>query len=154
MEWPISFICHHLSQSAPGSKEVPLYVLVPKLVRYSFLIYLLPSTICVQQINPTTHSLTIFAYCQVSWYDLPSSCLPTSGCLQLHLPPLHSNSKAYLCNLCNYVAPTLRLTADQYWTCLDLVPTPRATIYIPFPHLSYLPDPFSFTIVGNYSFLV
>src|SRR5258705_13080910 len=48
----------------------------------------------------------------------------------LHLPPLHSNSKDYLCNLCNYAAPTLRLTTDQSKTCLNLVPTPRATIYI------------------------
>src|SRR5260221_8609440 len=71
----------------------------------------------------------------------------------LHLPPLHSNSKAYLCNLCNYVMPTLGLTTDQYQTCSDLVPMPRATVYIPFLHLSYLPDPFSLTIMGNYSFL-
>src|SRR5258707_11728932 len=69
-------------------------------------------------------------------------------------PPLHSNSKACLCNLCNCIAPTLGLTADQHWTCLDLVPTPRATVCIPFLHLSYLPDPFSLTITGNYSFLV
>src|SRR5260221_12496767 len=72
-----------------------------------------------------------------------------------HLPPpLCSNSKAYSCNLYNYIAPTLRLTMDQYQTCLDLVPTPRATVCIPFLHLSYLPDPFSLTITGNYSFLV
>src|SRR5258708_1697606 len=70
------------------------------------------------------------------------------------LPPLHSNSDAYLHNLYNYVAPTLRLTADQYQTCSDLVPMPRATVYIPFPHLSYLPDPFSLTIAVNFSFLV
>ena len=70
------------------------------------------------------------------------------------LPPLHSNSKAYLHNLCSCIAPTLRLTVDQYWTHSDLVPKPRATIYIPFLHLSYLPDPFSLTIMGNYSFLV
>src|SRR5258708_37262631 len=69
----------------------------------------------------------------VSWYNLPSPSLPT---------------------LCNCVAPTLRLTADQYWTHSDLVPMPRATVYIPFLHLSYLPDPFSLTITGNYSFLV
>src|SRR5258708_33976007 len=72
----------------------------------------------------------------------------------LHPPPLHSNSEAYLHNLCNYITPTLRLTTDQYWTHLDLVPMPRAAIYIPFLHLSYLPDPFSLTIMGNYSFLV
>src|SRR6266436_2867418 len=70
------------------------------------------------------------------------------------LPPLRSNSKACLCNLHNCIAPTLRLTADQYQTHSDLVPTPRAAIYIPFLHLSYLPDPFSLTIMGNYSFLV
>src|SRR6266436_5797925 len=66
------------------------------------------------------------------------------------LPPLCSNSKAYSCNLYNYVVPTLRLTADQYWTCSDPVPMPRAAVYIPFLHLSYLPDPFSLTIMGNY----
>src|SRR6266436_3522458 len=91
---------------------------------------------------------------KVSWYDLPSPSPPTSGHLRPHLPPLHSNSKAYLHNLCNYVTPTLRLTTDQYQTCLDLVPTPRSTIYIPFLHLSYLPDPFSLTITGNYSFFL
>ena len=90
----------------------------------------------------------------LSWYDLPSPSPPTSGHLQPHLPPLHSNSEAYLCNLCNYVMPTLRLTTDQYQTHSDLVPMPRATVYIPFLHLSYLPDPFSLTIAGNYSFLV
>src|SRR5258707_14204656 len=72
----------------------------------------------------------------------------------LPLPPLHSISEAYLRSLCNYITPTLRLTADQYQTHLDLVPMPRAAIYIPFLHLSYLPDPFSLTIMGNYSFLV
>src|SRR5258708_13653029 len=100
----------------------------------------------------------------MSWYDLPSPSLATSGPICLHsassastlplLPPLHSNSDAYLHNLYNYVMPTLRLTADQYQTCLDLVPMPRATIYIPFPHLPYLPVPFSLTIPANYSFLV
>src|SRR6266481_7201787 len=49
--------------------------------------------------------------------------------------------------------PTLGLTVDQYQTCLDLVPMPKVAIYIPFLHLSYLPDPFSLTIMGNYSFL-
>src|SRR5258708_100192 len=92
--------------------------------------------------------------CRVSWYGLPSPSLPTSCCLQPLPPPLHSNSKVHLCNLCNCIAPTLGLTTDQYWTCLDLVPMPRATIYIPFLHLSYLPDPFSLTITGNYSFLL
>src|SRR5258708_33095645 len=90
----------------------------------------------------------------MSWYDLPSPSLPTSGCLQPLPPPLCSNSKAYLHNLCNCVMPTLRLTTDQYQTHSDLVPMPRATVYIPFLHLSYLPDPFSLTIAGNYSFLV
>src|SRR5258707_11840879 len=75
--------------------------------------------------------------------------MPSASSLHL-LPPLCSNSKAYLCNLYNYVAPTLGLTADQYRTCLDLVPMPRAAVYIPFLHLSYLPDPFSLTIMGNY----
>src|SRR5258707_15185172 len=74
----------------------------------------------------------------MSWYDLPSPSPPTPGHLQPQPPPLCSNSKAYLHNLCNYVMPTLRLTTDQYWTHSDLVPTPRATIYIPFLHLSYL----------------
>src|SRR5258708_17641551 len=56
----------------------------------------------------------------MSWYDLPSPSLPTPGHLRphppplcsihlhsapststlLHPPPLHSNSEAYLCNLC------------------------------------------------------
>ncbi len=53
---------------------------------------------------------------------------------------------------------TVRLTldqySDQYQTHLDLVPMPRATVYIPFLHSSYLPDPLSLTITGNYSFLV
>src|SRR6266436_4924616 len=78
---------------------------------------------------------------------------PSASALPL-LPPLHSNSEACLCNLCNCITPTLGLTADQHQTHLDLVPTPRAAIYIPFLHLSYLPDPFSLTIAGNYSFLV
>src|SRR5258705_1262128 len=95
--------------------------------------------------------------------SLPLLCPPlaTSDLICLHStstlpppPPLCSNSEAYLCNLYNYVMPTLRLTVDQYQTHLDLVPTPRAAIYIPFLHLSYLPDPFSLTITGNYSFLV
>src|SRR5258708_39919645 len=97
----------------------------------------------------------------MSWYTLPSPfpahpwLPPTpSTSTPLHLPPFCSNSKAYLCNLCNYVTPTLRLTADQYWTHSDPVPMPRAAVYIPFLHLSYLPDPFSLTIMGNYSFLV
>src|SRR5260221_13335246 len=86
--------------------------------------------------------------------------LPIGGYLHVltflsALPPLLcSNSNAYLCNLYNYVVPALRLTADHYQTHSDLVPMPRATIYIPFLHLSYLPDPFSLTIVGNYPFLV
>src|SRR5260221_3612298 len=78
---------------------------------------------------------------------------PSTSALPLP-PPLCSNSEAYLCNLCNCIMPTLRLTMDQYQNRLDLVPMPRATIYIPFLHLSYLPDPFSLTIAGNYSFLV
>src|SRR5258708_4396431 len=103
----------------------------------------------------------------MSWYNLPSPlhppltaskpfCLcsaPSASALPL-LPPLFSNSKACLCNLCNCIVPTLRLTTDQHWTHLDLVPTPRAAVCIPFLHLSYLPDPFSLTIMGNYSFLV
>src|SRR5258708_21824170 len=86
----------------------------------------------------------------VSWYDLPSPSLPTFGRLQPLPPPLCSNSEAYLCNLCNCIASSVRLTADQYWTCLDLVAMPRAAVYISFLHLSYLPDPFSLTIMGNY----
>src|SRR5260221_14691915 len=78
---------------------------------------------------------------------------PSTSTLPL-LPPLHSNSEAYLHNLYNYVTPTLGLTVDQYQNCSDLVPMPRATVYIPFLHLSYLPDPFPLTIMGNYSFLV
>src|SRR6266436_6544969 len=97
----------------------------------------------------------------MSWYNLPSPSLPPiclhstpSASTLLHPPPLCSNSEAYLHNLCNYVMPTLGLTVDQYQTHLDLVPMPRATIYIPFLLSSYLPDPFSLTIAGNYSFLV
>src|SRR5258708_2010591 len=98
--------------------------------------------------------------------SLPPLSLPlaASNCLHLHstssastplLPPLlHSNSDAYLHSSYNYITPTLGLTTDRHQTHLDLVPTPRATIYIPLPHLSYLPDPFSLTIVGNYPFLV
>src|SRR6266436_3826903 len=103
---------------------------------------LLPQAICSE-----TFSL-------LSWYDLPSPSLATSGHLQPHPPPLRSNSEAYLHNLCNYIAPTLRLTMDQYQTHSDLVPMPRAAICIPFLHLSCLPDPFSLTIAGNYLFLV
>src|SRR5260221_8720152 len=98
--------------------------------------------------------------------SLPPLCPPlaASNCLCLHsasststplLPPLlRSNSDAYLHSSYDYITPTLRLTMDRHWTCLDLVPTPRAAIYIPLPHLSYLPDPFSLTIAGNYPFLV
>src|SRR5258708_2434839 len=71
---------------------------------------LLPQAICSE-----TFSL-------LSWYDLPSPSPPTSGHLQPHLPPLHSNSEAYLHNLCNYIAPTLRLTVDQYRTLSQTVP--------------------------------
>src|SRR6266436_7641675 len=97
----------------------------------------------------------------MSWYNLPSPSLPTPGHLQPHPPPLCSicpHSTPTLKHTCatyaSYVMPTLRLTVDQYQTHLDLVPMPRATVYIPLLHLSYLPDPFSLTIVGNYSFLV
>ncbi len=97
--------------------------------------------------------------CVMVWPPFPFSAHPwpppTPSASSLCLPPLlHSNSEVYSCNLYNYVAPTLRLTMDQYQTCSDLVPMPRASIYIPFLHLSYLPDPFSLTIMGNYSFLV
>src|SRR5258708_24319785 len=78
---------------------------------------------------------------------LPPTPSASSPCL---LPPLCSNSKAYSHNLYNYIMPTLGLAADQYRTHLDLVPMPMAAIYIPFLHLSYLPDPFSLTITGNY----
>src|SRR5258708_8689852 len=63
------------------------------------------------------------------------------------LPPLCSNSEACLCNLRNCIVPTLRLTVDQHRTHLDLVPMPRAAVCIPFLHSSYLPDPFSLTIM-------
>src|SRR5258708_39379978 len=98
--------------------------------------------------------------------SLPPLCPPLAASDRLHLhsassastpllpPPLCSNSNAYLCSSYDYVMPTLGLTADRHWTHLDLVPTPRATVYIPLPHLSYLPDPFSLTIAGNYPFLV
>ena len=91
--------------------------------------------------------------------SLPLLHLPLAAsdliCLHPPLPPpLHSNSNAYLHNLYDYVTPTLGLTADQCWTHLVLVPMPRAAVYIPFPHLFYLPDPFSLTIAVNYPFLV
>src|SRR5258707_14673144 len=98
--------------------------------------------------------------------SLPPLHLPlaTSDCLCLHstsststlllLPPLCSNSDAYLHSSYDYIMPTLGLTADRHQTHPDLVPMPRATVYIPLPHLSYLPDPFSLTIAGNYPFLV
>src|SRR5258707_898596 len=95
------------------------------------------------------NSPTTFHFSAPLWLPLtPSASTPPL------LPPLCSNSEAYLHNLYNYVTPTLRLTADQHQTCSDLVPMPRATVYIPFLHLSYLPDPFSLTITGKYSFLV
>src|SRR5258707_1500298 len=94
----------------------------------------------------------------------PDPPLTTSNCLHLHSasststpllpPPLCSNSNAYLCSSYDYVMPTLGLTVDRHQTCPDLVPMPRAAVYIPLPHLSYLPDPFSLTIAGNYPFLV
>src|SRR5258708_27885110 len=97
----------------------------------------------------------------MSWYDLPSPSPPTPSCLQPHPPPLHSihphsapTPKHTYATYASYIVPTLRLTADQYQTHSDLVRMPRATVYIPFLHLSYLPDPFSLTIMGNYSFLV
>src|SRR5258707_15124219 len=40
---------------------------------------------------------------------------PSASTLPL-LPPLHSNSEACLCNLCNCIMPTLGLTADQHQT--------------------------------------
>src|SRR5258708_38118125 len=73
--------------------------------------------------------------------------LATSNPFHLHSASSASNSNAYLCNLYNYVMPTLTLTVDQYTTCSDLVPMPRAAVYIPFLHLSYLPHPISFTII-------
>src|SRR6266436_7029571 len=114
------------------------------------------STAPVAKLEASCHGMT----------SLPPFCPPlaASDCLCLHSassastlllpPPLHSNSDAYLCSSYDYIMPTLGLTTDQHWTHPDLVPTPRATIYIPLPHLSYLPDPFSLTIVGNYPFLV
>jgi len=91
----------------------------------------------------------------------PSPSPPTPSCLQPHPPPLcsicpHSTpTPKHTCTTyASYITPTLGLTMDQYWTHSDLVPMPRAAIYIPFLHLSYLPDPFSLTIMGNYSFLV
>src|SRR5258708_26225815 len=93
--------------------------------------------------------------------SLPPLCPPlaTSNCLHLHSassastlllpPPLCSNSNAYLHSSYNYIMPTLRLTMDRHLTHLDLVPMPRAAVYIPLPHLSYLPDPFSSPMTGN-----
>src|SRR5258708_32187178 len=80
--------------------------------------------------------------------------LSPSASTLLLLPPLHSNSEACLHNLHNCIIPTLRLTADQHQTCSDLVPMPRAAVCIPFLHLSYLLDPFSLTLTGNYPFFL
>src|SRR5258706_16037882 len=107
-------------------------------------------------VNPPCHGMTSLP---LLWPPLaPSDCLhlhSASSTSTLPLPPpLCSNSNVYLHSSYNYIVPTLRLTTDRHWTHLDLVPMPRAAIYIPLPHLSYLPDPFSLTIVGNYPFLV
>src|SRR5258708_327045 len=93
--------------------------------------------------------------------SLPSSfispcplCLHSATPCHLQSPllhPLHSYSEAYVHS---YAASTVRLASDQHQTHLDLVPTPRAAIYIPFLHSSYLPDLLSLTITGNYPFLV
>src|SRR5258708_6177361 len=90
--------------------------------------------------------------------------LATSDCLHLHstssastplLPPLLcSNSNAYLRRSYDHVAPTRRRTMDRHLTHPDPVHTPKDAIYIPLLHLTYLPDPFSLTIAGNYPFLV
>src|SRR5258708_39823043 len=70
----------------------------------------------------------------------------SSASTPLPPPPLCSNSNAYLCSSYDYVTPTLGLTTDRHWTHPDLLPTPRATVYIPLPHSAYFPDPFSLTI--------
>src|SRR5258707_5593592 len=95
----------------------------------------------------------------MSWYDLPSPSLATSGHLWPPLTPsastlpllplLHSNSKAYLCNLYNYIAPTLRLTMDQYQTHLDLVPFQGPPSRYPFYLCLILPIPFHFKLWVN-----
>src|SRR5258708_31513522 len=51
----------------------------------------------------------------VSWYDLPSPSPPTSGHLQPHLPPLCSNSEAYLLS-CS--------TSEGYWVRNSVVGYP------------------------------
>src|SRR5258708_17668186 len=126
----------------------------------------------VDIIGPPVWKSTISPHLSKS--ELASLRLWQSKCQQHTLSPLHHHTLTlprYLTTpshtqnpsdvehdtcttYASYIVPTLRLTADQYRTHLDLVPMPRATIYIPFLHLSYLPDPFSLTIVGNYSFLV
>src|SRR6266436_986997 len=93
------------------------------------------------------------------------SCHGTPSLPLLH-PPLaasdpiclHSTpSASTLLQLQSILVQLMQLCHTHSWTnhksIPDLVPTPRATIYIPFLHLSYLPDPFSLTIMGNYSFL-
>src|SRR5258705_8749831 len=72
----------------------------------------------------------------LSWYDLISP--PPSTSTHLCLPPSMSACPPQLLQsalavyLHNYVAPTIGLTSDQGHTCLDLVPTPRTTVHIPF----------------------
>src|SRR5258708_20249374 len=63
-----------------------------------------------------------FPFSAHPWPPLTPSA--SSPCLP---PPLRSNSELYSHNLYNYIAPTLSLTQDQYWTHMYLPPIPRPT---------------------------
>src|SRR5258708_12277075 len=76
--------------------------------------------------------------------SLPLPCPPlaTSEPFCLHsassastlplLPPLHSNSEACLCNLCNCIMPTLELTTDQHQPLHTSFPCQRPLSLSPF----------------------
>ncbi len=78
----------------------------------------------------------------------PSIHLQPQPTLSAHPLPssLCTNSKAYSCN---HAMSTVGLASDWYWTCLDPVPMPRGTIYIPFIHSSNLSDLLSLPTTGN-----
>jgi hypothetical protein len=80
----------------------------------------------------------------------PPSTLRRHPTLSASTPtPFRSVPGAYVRNWHDYVAQALGITADQYRTRPDLVPTPRADICIPLLHSPYLSDPFSLPITGN-----
>src|SRR5258708_24579283 len=88
--------------------------------------------------------------------SLPLLCSPlaTSNPFCLHSASSASTPLQLQCVLAQLVQLHHTHSQTNCGSIPDLVPTPRATVYIPFLHLSYLPDHFSLTIPGNYSFLV